>query len=250
MRYCSPCRLRAKDTDDKCSRCGGALRVMGGPPPTGTRTPHYTTTASTPKKQAERPTPQQTRRTESQPAKHATDRPTKTRGAEQPTAPTSETKQPADIQFQLAGLESTVQSSSRRVRLLAVIAGVLALSFVGLLFYLRHSYIMQFAEVEQLEIIHSELHTGTARIRYRPVTAGQIQFVRKGIGRQETLLDFASGPAPDGEFNEFHWTGDIDGSWTLSIRYRDGSALVDKDWKSSDRQSTSNGSGVLAMIGS
>jgi len=149
-----------------------------------------------------------------------------------------------DIQFQLAGLESTVQSSSRRVRLLAVLAGVLALSFCGWLWYLRHSYIMQFAEVDRLEIVRSELHTGSALVRFRPLTAGRIQFVREGAGRQETLLEHASGPAPEGEFKEFHWTGDSSGTWSISVRYREGTKLVDRDWQSADSQPGT--SGVLA----
>lgn len=141
-----------------------------------------------------------------------------------------------EIQFQLAGLQSTVQSSSQRVRLLGALAAVLALSFCGWLWYLRHSYIMQFAEVDQLEIVQSELHTGSALVRFRPLTAGRIQFVREGAGRQETLLEHASGSALEGEFKEFHWTGDSGGTWSISVRYREGTKLVDRDWQSADSQ--------------
>lgn len=137
-----------------------------------------------------------------------------------------------------------MQSSSRRVRLLAALAGVLTIGLVGLLFYLRHSYIMQFAEVDQLEIVRSDLHTGTALVRFRPLTEGRIQFVRQGSGREETLLEHSSGPSPEGEFKEFHWTGDVDGSWSISIRYRDGTSLIDKDWQSA--QEPVNGMGILA----
>lgn len=125
-----------------------------------------------------------------------------------------------------------------------MLAGVLAIGFAGLLFYLRHNYIMQFAEVAQLEIVRSDLHTGTALIHFRPLTKGRIQFVREGGSRQETLLEHSSGPTPEGEFKEFHWTGDADGSWSISIRYREGTSLVDQDWQSASTPPT--GMGILA----
>ena len=163
------------------------------------------------------------------------EKPTASKKPDRRTEPKSEaTAEPADIQFQLAGLQSEALRTSRRVRILGILAGVLALSFIGLLFYLRHNYIMQFAEVDQLEIIRSDSNTGTARIRFRPLTAGRIQFVREGGGRQETLLEYAAGPASDGVFKEFHWAGNSDGNWTISIRYRDGGSLVDREWQSSD----------------
>lgn len=150
-----------------------------------------------------------------------------------------------NIQFQLAGLQSTVQKSSQRVRILGALAAVLAIAFAAVLFYMRHSYIMQFAEVEQLEIIRSELHTGTAVVRFRPLTAGRIQFVRSGNGRQETLLEYASGPTPEGEFKEFHWTGDADGAWSINIRHREGGGLIDREWQSADWNRPEGG--VLAV---
>jgi len=170
-----------------------------------------------------------------------------TPSASKQTGPKPSTAKPSatpDIQFELAGLETAVRSTSRRVRLLATLAGVLAIGFAGLLFYLRHSYIMQFAEVDQLEIVRSDLHTGTALIRFRPLTEGRIQFVREGGGREETLLEHSSGPSAKGEFKEFHWTGDVDGSWSISIRYREGTSLVDKDWQSA--QKSVGGIGILA----
>ena len=216
---------------------------MGGPgeQPGGGRTRQRTTTAA-PAKSAS-------------PARAAATTPSRSRStaAPSPWPPAVEkpsTAKPSatpDIQFQLAGLETAVRSTSRRVRLLAALAGVLAIGFVGLLFYLRHSYVMQFAEVDQLEIIRSDLHTGTAIIRFRSLTEGQIQFVREGGGREETLLEHSSGPSPEGEFKEFHWTGDVDGAWKISIRYREGTNLVDKDWQSA--QKPMGGAGILAVAG-
>lgn len=169
--------------------------------------------------------------------------------AQDPTS-TQSSNEPADVQFQLAGLEQKVQRSSLRVKILAAVALLLAVSFTGLLFYMRHSYIMQFAEVDRLEIVRSEVHTGTALIRFRPLTEGRIQFVRSGSGRQETLLEYSSGPIPEGEFREFHWTGDAGGAWAISIRHRDGSSLIDRDWSSADPKPVKreDGGGVLAAL--
>jgi hypothetical protein len=255
MKYCPPCRFKAKDEDETCSRCGGELRSLGGPSgqqsggqtrqgaatatsaksarPAKAAPRSSTATAAAPERKAPAPSP---------PAPAVEKRSTPKSSAPKPSA-----AQPAgtpDIQFQLAGLETAVQSTSRRVRLLAALAGVLAIGFVGLLFYLRHSYIMEFAEVDQLEIVRSDLHTGTAMVRFRPLTEGRIQFVRQGGDREETLLEHSSGRSPEGEFKEFHWTGDVDGSWSISIRYRDGSSLVDQDWQSA--QTPVEGMGHLA----
>jgi hypothetical protein len=212
MKYCSPCRLKAKDDDEKCSRCRGTLRLMGGPggQQRGSRTRQSTaSTASAKPARSTMSPPNRSPATAPAPPPATAPEPS----VKKPAAPQSSRSQPSkpsgtpDFQFQLAGLQTAAQSTSRRVRLLAVLAGVLAIGFAGLLFYLRHNYIMQFAEVAQLEIVRSDLHTGTALIHFRPLTKGRIQFVREGGSRQETLLEHSSGPTPEGEFKEFHWTG-------------------------------------------
>ena len=246
MKYCAPCRHRAKDDDEKCARCGGPLRQMG-PTPNQRRSPAQSSRKTSPRAGSapSRPNPQQAEQPQ------ATQRAQVKQAAAQTTesAERSAGQGGGDVQFQLAGLEQKVQRSSLRVKILAAIALLLAVSFTGLLFYMRHSYIMQFAEVDQLEIVRSEIHTGTALIRFRPLTEGRIQFVRIGGGRQETLLEYSDGPTPEGEFRQFHWTGDADGSWSISIRHRDGSNLVDRDWSSADRKPVKReDGGVLASI--
>lgn len=254
MKYCAPCRLRAKDDDDNCSRCGGSLRSMGAPPGqqpaarTSSRrdAPRNSGAERTGNPQVSRTTPSGTRTASAEPKSGTSTSQKAVTSSRNGTRTESAQTVSPQAQFQIAGLEQQVQTSSRRVRLLAVLAGVLAISFSGLVWYLRHSYVMQFAEVGQLEIVRSELNTGTALIRFRPLTAGRIQFVRVAAGRQETLLEHSSGASPEGEFKEFHWAGDADGSWSISIRYRDGGSLVDRDWQSTAVQRTKPG--VLAAV--
>jgi len=247
MKYCAPCRLRSKDDDETCSRCGGSLRSLGAS--SGQQAANSTKPRSDSRQTSNTATSGRSRVARSSNAGLESPRVARKQKTNNTDADESQQERqsgpaPADIQFQLAGLQNTVQSSSRRVHLLAALAGVLAVSFCGWLWYLRHSYIMQFAEVDQLEIVRSELHTGSALVRFRPLTAGRIQFVREGAGRQETLLEHAAGPAPEGEFKEFHWTGDSSGAWSISIRYREGTKLVDRDWQSVDSQPGT--AGVLA----
>lgn len=265
MKYCPPCRLRAKDDEEKCSRCGSALRSMGGPPASASSnrsnnrsaaaTGNASRAAASTPRQAATPTSSARRPQPTAKAKPAADAVTPKAGRKPVDDSWNATSGGDDnIQFQLAGLQQEVQRSSLRVRILAGLAAVLAISFIGLLFYLRHSYIMQFAEVDQLEIVRSDLHTGTALVRFRPLTAGRIQFVRNGAGTEETLLEYATGPTPDGEFKEFHWAGDADGQWSISIRYREGSDLIDRDWQSAKgskswKPESTSGGGVLATIG-
>ncbi len=242
MKYCSPCRLRAKDEEENCSRCGGELRMMGGAPsPTSAARPTSRKTQPTSKREQ---TNSRSATTTAAPAKRAT----KPRSAQKPEPPEVEATpvegKPGDIQFQLAGLEKQVSKYSRRVRILAALAALLVVSFGGLLWHLHNSYVMQFAEIDQLEITRSQLHSGSARIRFRPLTAGRIQLIRNGGGRQETLLEYAAGPSPEGEFKEFNWTGDADDTWSISVRFRDGSELVDREWDS--KQFGSGGQAVLA----
>lgn len=258
MKYCAPCRQRARDDGENCARCGGPLRNLGASPgqQRSAAQPSRRMENPSPSTAASRPAPQRAMATVSPPPADAPSQANKwpdastaasgARGTEPVTRNTSET---TDIQFKLSGLESKVQRTSRRVKILAAVAVLLAVSFTGVLFYLRHSYIMQFAEVDQLEIVRSEMHTGTALVRFRPLTAGRIQFVRSGGGRQETLLEYSSGPVSEGEFQEFHWTGDAGGSWSISIRHRDGSSLVDRDWQSAERKDASpTKGGVLAVL--
>lgn len=253
MKYCAPCRQRARDNDDKCGRCGGPLRNMSPSPgqqrsttqaSRGAAGPGRSTTATRPvKATVSAPQPGTPR-----PAKRPT-APAATSGGCETQPVTRNTSEASDIQFRLSGLENKVQRTSRRVKVLAGLAVLLAVSFTGLLFYLRHSYIMQFAEVEKLEIVRSEIHTGTALVRFRPLTAGRIQFVRSGGGRHETLLEYSSGPVPEGEFREFHWSGDAGGAWSISIRHRDGSSLVDHDWQSAQQKPANPvDGGVLAVL--
>ena len=208
---------------------GGAPAPGAGSKPSPRPAPSRTAsaTATAPPKRSEKPKP---------------------RPAPKPEPPEVEAppidREPADSQFQLAGLESQVQKTSMRVRILGALALVLLVSLGGLLWYMRHSYVMQFAEIDQLEITRSQLHAGSAQIRFRPLTAGRIQLVRTGGGREETLLEYANGPSPEGEFKEFNWTGDADDAWQISIRFRDGSELVDREWDS--KEFPSGGQAYLA----
>lgn len=111
---------------------------------------------------------------------------------------------------------------------MAVLAAVMAALLIGVLFWLRQSYVMQFAEIDDLQIAPSSARPGTVVINYQPRTEGRLQFVRKNAGRLETLVDHAFGKAP----KEFHWAGEDSLGYSVQIRFRDGWSLVDREWRS------------------
>ena len=129
-------------------------------------------------------------------------------------------------------MQHNVAKSSARIRWLTVLAGLMAVLLVGALVYIRYSYVMQFAEVEQIKIVPSARRAGAVDISYQPVTAGKIEFVRKTDDRLETLLDYADNAKSMSEAKQFTWAGNDSRPFTVTVRWRQGWGLVDEKWSS------------------
>ena len=195
MKYCPRCKLKAKDDETSCSRCGGELRVLGGSAP-----------ASTPP--AESPAPQ-------------------------PTRPGGEASQQAQLRLELAGLQHQVTKSAARVRRMAIAAGVLALLLVLVLLLVRHNHVMEFAALEGVDIVASKSRPGTVEISYQPRSTGKVEFIRETRQRRETLIEYATDEDTRGDKKGFTWSGGKSDRYTVHVRYRRGWGLVTEDFQSS-----------------
>jgi len=249
MKYCPRCKLKAKEHETACSRCGGELRVLGGPPPTSkppvaapippvpTSKPPVPTSkppVATSKPPTAAPKPPVAT---SKPPTAAPIPPVDGPAAQPAPAAGGEPSQQKQLRLELAGLQRQVAKSAAGVRRLAIVAGVLTVLLVFVLLLVRHNYVMGFAALEGVDIVPLKSRPGAARISYRPRSTGKVEFVRETPQRRETLIEYATDRDTTGDKKEFDWSGPKADRYTLHVRYRRGWGLVTKDFQSSNPRS-------------
>jgi hypothetical protein len=122
-----------------------------------------------------------------------------------------------------------VEKSAGLVRRLMIMAVVLVLALILLLVALYLYSVLQYAQVESVNASALEGQPGAAEIRYKPTSAGKIEFVRESDGLVQTLTEFAADPAAGTPEAKFWWSGKPGERSTIRVTYRSGLMLVTKD---------------------
>jgi hypothetical protein len=138
------------------------------------------------------------------------------------------------LQLQLQGLRHQVERSTARAARLRVLAVVLGVLVVMLLTAVYLNDLMQYAQLASVDV-SAGLSRDAAKIRYLPASSGKVEFVRRSRDRTETLTDYADeSAAPAASPREFTWSGQDQGEYSLSVRYRDGLFVAHREWRSSE----------------
>lgn len=134
-----------------------------------------------------------------------------------------------ELRLKLRGLQHEVEKSASLVRKLAIMAAILVLALIALIIALYLYRIMQYARVESVEAAALPGRPGAAVIRYKPNSAGKIEFVRESEGLVQTLTEYADDPTPGAPAGKFQWAGKPGERSTIRVTYREGLILVTKD---------------------
>ena len=131
------------------------------------------------------------------------------------------------LRLQLQGLQHKVQRSSRWVRRLIILAGVLIAMLAALLIALRVHYVMQYAPLEEINFTPSTASRDAVEISYVPQATGKVEFLRLAADQTETLIEHVENA---GARKTFVWAGVEGEVYTLTARYRHGWRVVEKKW--------------------
>ena len=141
-----------------------------------------------------------------------------------------------ELQLKLQGLQHEVEKGKARVKRLAILATLLVALLILLLIAIHLYNVMQYAAVSSVEAVAVAELPGAAELRYKPESAGKIEFVRESKGLVQTLTEYANAPGTPGESKgKFVWSGRADEESTLRVTYRSGLFLTTRDLPISKR---------------
>lgn len=137
----------------------------------------------------------------------------------------------ADLGMQLQGLQHEVQRSRTALRATAGLAIGLTALLVLLLVGLRLYNVLQYAEVDRLDVRLTKNAPGEAQIEFVRRNLGKVEFIREAAGRTETLVDHGRQDAESTAAQQsFVWSAGNSGDFTLRVRVRHGWSTAEQVW--------------------